>query len=89
MTASVEQQVRGMFANKPDLDEDILSYVIACLEDETFEFGQEGEEIYDTVGPMLVSSASVGSAWVCCTSRRTSSRTHALAARAHHHTLVL
>ena len=57
MSASVEQQVRGVFAkeaDKPDLDEDILAYVIACLEDESFEFGNGGEEIYDTVGPMLV-----------------------------------
>ena len=56
MSASVEQQVRGVFAkaDKPDLDEDILTYVIACLEDESFEFGNGGEEIYDTVGPMLV-----------------------------------
>lgn len=54
MGASIEEQVRSRFAGKPDVDDDILTYVITCLEDETFEFGGEGEEIYDTLGMMLV-----------------------------------
>ena len=51
---SVEKHVRTLFAGKDDVDEDILAYVISCLEDETFEFGSDGEEVYDTVGMMLV-----------------------------------
>ena len=47
-----------MFAAKEDVDEDILAYVISCLEDETFEFGSEGDEIFDAVGMMLVRSLS-------------------------------
>jgi hypothetical protein len=54
MVASVEEHVRGMFAEKSDVDDDILTYVITCLEDETFEFGKDGQEIFDTVGIMLV-----------------------------------
>jgi hypothetical protein len=56
MTAAVEQHVRSVFAGKPDVDEDILTYIIACLEDESFDFGKDGEQIYDNYGPMLVST---------------------------------
>ena len=53
-TDSIAHQVRSRFASKNDVDDDILAYVISCLEDETFEFGGDGEEIYETVGMMLV-----------------------------------
>jgi hypothetical protein len=54
MTACVERHVREVFSDKPEVDDDILAYVIACLEDETFEFGKDGEEIFDNYGMMLV-----------------------------------
>jgi hypothetical protein len=54
MVSSVEKHVRATFSDKADLDEDILAYMITCLEDETFKFDENGEEIYDTVGDMLV-----------------------------------
>ena len=53
MAIAVADAVAGMFAGK-DVDEDIINYVVSCLDDETFEFGDDGQEIYDTVGPMLV-----------------------------------
>jgi hypothetical protein len=54
MVSSVEKHVRAKFGDKADIDEDILAYMITCLEDETFKFDENGEEIYDTVGDMLV-----------------------------------
>jgi hypothetical protein len=54
MVSSVEKHVRAKFCDKADVDEDILTYMITCLEDETFEFKDDGEEIYDTLGAMLV-----------------------------------
>lgn len=46
------QQVLGQAA---DADQDILEYVINVLEDEGFEFGKDGEGVFDSIGMMLVS----------------------------------
>lgn len=35
-------------------DNTIQEYVISCLEDDTFEFGEEGEEAFHAFGEMLV-----------------------------------
>lgn len=37
-----------------DVDEDILEYIINVLEDDGFEYGKDGEGIFDSVGMMLV-----------------------------------
>lgn len=53
MSVHVAGVVHGFFQGK-DTDEDILNYVVGCLEDDGFEYGKEGEEIFETVGMMLV-----------------------------------
>jgi hypothetical protein len=37
-------------------DETILDYIIGVLSDEDFEFGVDGEEAFEAIGPMLVST---------------------------------
>ena len=36
-------------------DQTIIEYICGILEDEHFEFGDEGEGAYDSIGPFLVS----------------------------------
>ena len=40
-------------SNKGDSAE-IVDYIISMLEDEDFEFGPDGEEAYEAIGPFLV-----------------------------------
>jgi hypothetical protein len=35
-------------------DNTIQEYVVSCLEDDTFEFGEDGEEAFRAFGEMLV-----------------------------------
>ena len=37
-------------------DATILDYICGILEDEHFEFGEDGEEAYESIGPFLVST---------------------------------
>ena len=39
-------------------DADILSYIISTLEDEDFEFGKDGEDAFEAIGPFLVISSN-------------------------------
>lgn len=54
-------------------DEGLLDYICGILEDEHFEFGDEGEEAFEAIGPFLVRvwSACAGlhvqHAWTACT----------------------
>ena len=70
MVASVEQSVRSQFAGKEYVDEDIISYVIACLEDESFELGKDGDGIFDTVGMMLVRMLLISEAYMRCSRKQ-------------------
>jgi hypothetical protein len=38
----------------PKGDETILEYICGVLEDEHFEFGEDGEEAFESIGPFLV-----------------------------------
>ena len=49
---TVAEAVTSLFGSK-EVDEDIVNYVVSCLEDESL-VAATGDEIYDTVGPMLV-----------------------------------
>lgn len=35
-------------------DADVLNYVISILDDESFEFGDDAEEAFEAIGPLLV-----------------------------------
>jgi hypothetical protein len=35
-------------------DADVLNYVISMLDDESFEFGDDAEEAFEAIGPLLV-----------------------------------
>lgn len=52
-----------LLGGDPDSDEDILEYIITCLEDDSFECGEDGQGVYDAVGMMLVRFPSP-----CCAS---------------------
>jgi hypothetical protein len=54
MAPAVRQTVQELLGGDPDSDQDILEYIITCLEDESFEFGKDGQGVFDTVGMMLV-----------------------------------
>lgn len=54
MAPAVRQHVVELLGTGPDTDEDILEYIVTCLEDESFELGEDGQGVYDTVGMMLV-----------------------------------
>lgn len=53
MAPEVRQHVLELLGGN-DSDEDILEYIITCLEDESFECGEDGQGVYDAVGMMLV-----------------------------------
>lgn len=42
-----------------DVDSIILDYLVNVLKDETFDFGSEGKEAYDAVGPFLIAAELV------------------------------
>lgn len=46
-------------------DDIVFDYVVSIVDDNEFEFGQDGEEAFETFGAVLVSSASLV---VCSTS---------------------
>ena len=52
MAADVKSAVLDVIGR--DGDETILDYVIAILEDEHFEFGEEGKDAFDAFGDILV-----------------------------------
>lgn len=52
MADKVREVVMDMFGSKGD--ELILDYICNILEDEHFEFGDDGEEAFDHIGPFLV-----------------------------------
>lgn len=54
MAPSVREGVKQVLGQSADVDEDILEYIISVLEDDGFDFGKDGEGIYDSVGMMLV-----------------------------------
>ena len=54
MAPAVRQHVLELLGGDPDSDEDILEYIITCLEDDSFECGKDGQGVYDAVGMMLV-----------------------------------
>jgi hypothetical protein len=40
-------------------DETIIEYICGILEDEHFEFGEDGADLYEQVGPVMVDSGCV------------------------------
>ncbi len=38
----------------PKGDSTFVDYIVGCLEDEHFEYGEEGEEAFDAIGHFLV-----------------------------------
>lgn len=55
--APVRASVQEVLGQTADADEDILEYIVNVLEDDGFDYGQDGEGIFDSVGMMLVCSA--------------------------------
>lgn len=51
---TIQKVVHGLFDGKGDPT--ILEYVCGVLEDEHFEFGEQGKEAFDAIGPFLVSA---------------------------------
>ncbi len=49
---TIEKVVHGLFDGRGDPT--ILEYIVGVLEDEHFEFGKDGEEAFDQIGPFLV-----------------------------------
>ncbi|KAG2423892.1 hypothetical protein HXX76_014945 [Chlamydomonas incerta] len=49
---TVQKVVHGLFDGKGDPT--ILDYICAILEDEHFEFGEDGEEAFEQIGPFLI-----------------------------------
>lgn len=35
-------------------DETIIDYIVSCVEDDDFEFGEDGEEAFENLGDMMV-----------------------------------
>lgn len=52
---NVKKTLYRLFAGS-DGDQTILDYLASILEDEHFEFGEDGEEAYEALGPFLVST---------------------------------
>jgi hypothetical protein len=50
--ADIKKAVHDIIGTKGD--NTIQDYVIDCLEDDTFEFGEDGAAAYDAFGEMLV-----------------------------------
>lgn len=58
MAPAVREQVLKLLGGDSDSDEDILEYIITCLEDDSFECGEDGEGVVDAIGMMLVLASS-------------------------------
>jgi hypothetical protein len=50
--ATIQKVIHELFDGKGDPT--ILDYICAVLEDEHFEFGNQGEEAFEAIGPFLV-----------------------------------
>ena len=70
----VRASVRQVLGQAADADEDILEYIISVLEDDDFDYGTDGEGIFDSVGMMLVSCTSVAQACLCLPITRSATR---------------
>lgn len=58
--AEVERGVRDLLGRKiAEVDEIIIDYIVSVLQDETFEFGWEGELALEALGPLLVAAQCV------------------------------
>lgn len=57
VASSVVHEVLGRKA--ADLDEPIIDYIVNVLADEDFDFGSEGDGVYDALGELLVDSGAV------------------------------
>jgi hypothetical protein len=55
----IQREVRALFAGKAS-DETVLDYVCGILEDEDFEFGDNGDQAYEAIGPFLVGVQEFG-----------------------------
>lgn len=42
-----------------DIDQPIIDYIVNVLADEDFDFGAEGDGVYDALGELLVDSGAV------------------------------
>ncbi len=59
--AQIREAVQSLFKKG---DETIIDYICGVLEDEHFEFGDDGEEAYESIGPFLVGwTHRGGKAW--------------------------
>ncbi|GIL87925.1 hypothetical protein Vretifemale_15973 [Volvox reticuliferus] len=56
---TIEKVVHGLFDGKGDPT--ILDYICGVLEDEHFEFGEQGEDAYEAIGPFLIDGHCVAS----------------------------
>ncbi|KAG2441206.1 hypothetical protein HYH02_010050 [Chlamydomonas schloesseri] len=56
---TIQKVVHGLFDGKGDVT--ILDYICGVLEDEHFEFGEDGEEAFEQIGPFLIDGHCVGS----------------------------
>ncbi|EFJ43917.1 hypothetical protein VOLCADRAFT_95808, partial [Volvox carteri f. nagariensis] len=56
---TIQKVVHGLFDGKGDPT--ILDYICGVLEDEHFEFGEQGEDAYEAIGPFLIDGHCVGS----------------------------
>lgn len=45
--------VRAAFAGRADVDEDVIGYVVSCLEDDAIDAG-DADGIFEQLGDMLV-----------------------------------
>lgn len=48
----VRQALEAVFGSKADPD--VLDYLISCLSDEDFEWGDDAQEAYEAFGEMMV-----------------------------------
>ena len=57
---TVEQEFYDLLGDRvKDVDPIIVMYLVNVLKDDTFDFGFEGKEAYDAVGPVLVAAELV------------------------------
>lgn len=57
VASSVVHEVLGKRAQ--ELDDPILDYIVNVLADEDFDFGSEGDGVFDALGELLVDSGCV------------------------------
>ena len=59
----VHEAVKSLFSEG---DQTILEYICGILEDEHFEFGDEGDSAYESIGPFLVRMDHLHATWAVC-----------------------